>query len=387
LTQSAVASRESLPRTPATIVAEAVVVASGLAFVGAAWWLDVGWLVRRFGLESSHLYFAAIERGVLVVAGLALILIARPKLGRWVARVGGAESLATCVRFALALSLSLVASEVGLRALRLPRGCHEMAPSTAAKDPRYGWLFKPSTSVTMEFAGRPVRLDFNADHNRARSPADLPDPARPTILFVGESVTAGHGLAWDETFPAIVGAALGVQVVDLGVDGYSAEQAFLRLVDALPRFERPVAIVTFFIPSLVDRYERFDHPRLVFDGEMPRNVPPTFLQGLRLTEALRGCFGYREEGAIQTTGEIFQRTARLAKGRGARALFVAPYLGAGWPRVDGFLVEELLVRPGLTVVDPRFGFEPIPGDNHPNAASTRRLAEAVASALAELAGR
>jgi hypothetical protein len=51
-------------------------------------------------------------------------------------------------------------------------------------------------------------------------------------------------------------------------------------------------------------------------------------------------------------------------------------------------VQELLAKEGLTVVDPDFHFEPIPGDNHPNVASTRRLADAVVEALqSELAGR
>ena len=95
------------------------------------------------------------------------------------------------------------------------------------------------------------------------------------------------------------------------------------------------------------------------------------------------------EWAIETTGEIFRRTARLAAERSARAIFVTPFLGTDWPRKDGYLIDELLVREGLTVVNPRFGFERISADDgHPNAAATRRLAEAVLDALrVELAAR
>ncbi|MGO8999958.1 MAG: SGNH/GDSL hydrolase family protein [Polyangiaceae bacterium] len=372
------------------VIAELLVVAAGLSLLGGAWALNVEWLERRFGLETGHTYFLTIERAILIAAAVALIVVARPKVGRWTERVGTAEALGACFRIGLAFVLAIVASEVGLRILKLPRR-YDMAVTSEAlgeTNPRYGWLFKASKSITIETAGRPIRYDFNAEHNRARSVDDLPDPSRPSLLFVGESITTGHGLQWDESYPAIVGEALNLQVVNLGVEGYASDQAFLRLLDALPRFEHPVAIVTLFLPGLVNRVERVDHPRMVFDGAEVKLVPPGFVQSLRLTQAFRESFDFHPEWAIQTTAEVFQRTARLAKERGARAIFVTPYLGTNWPRGDGYLVQELLVREGLTVVDPNFGFEPIPGDNHPNVASTRRLAEAIISTLqAELAHR
>jgi hypothetical protein len=236
---------------------------------------------------------------------------------------------------------------------------------------------------------RSVEYAFDAEHDRARATTQDPDPRRPTILFAGESIVAGHGLAWQETLPALVGEALGVQVVDLGVDAYGSDQAFLRLADALPRYERVVAVVTLFFPALVDRVAWPDHPRVAFEDHAVRVTPPTGSgwDDLRLLRLAREVLPYRDEAAIQLTGEVFVETARLARERGARALFLAPYLGRG-PRDDRYLVDELLVKPGLTVVDPDWRFEPIRGDGHPNAASTRRLAETVVAALEqELARR
>ena len=119
---------------------------------------------------------------------------------------------------------------------------------------------------------------------------------------------------------------------------------------------------------------------MVFDGVEVKLVPPSFVQNLRLTQAFRESFDFHAEWAIQTTAEVFRRTARLAEERGARAIFVTPYLGKK-PRGDEYLIEEVLVRQGLTVIDPDFDFEPIPVDNHPNAASTHRLAEAIVAAI------
>ncbi|MGO8998932.1 MAG: hypothetical protein ACLQVI_36870 [Polyangiaceae bacterium] len=372
-------------------VAESLVAAVGLASLAGACALRVEWLQRRFGLEAEHMSYPWIERAILVAVGAALLFGARPWVGRWAEQVSAREALATCFRFGLAFVLAIVASEVGLRILKLPRR-YTMGLAKECNgemSPRYGWLLKASNSLTLDFGGRAIRYDVNADHNRARSVDDLPDPTRPTIFFVGESITMGHGLMWEESLAGIVGDALNLQVVDLGVDGYASDQAFLRLLDTFPRFEHPVAIVTLFLPDLMlSRVERVDHPRMIFDGLEVKLVPPDFIQNLRLTQAFRESFGYHKEWAIETTAEVFRRTQQMADERGAKAIFVTPDLGTTCPRNDGYFIEELLVRKGRTVVNPCFGFEGIPVDNHPNAASTRRLADAVLASLqTELARR
>jgi hypothetical protein len=364
------------------VVAELLVVCLGLGLMAGAWALDVEWLQRHFGLQAGHEYYLTDERAILVTVAIALIVAARPKVGRWTERVGAAEAVGASLRIGIAFVLAIVASEVGLRILKLPRR-YDMAVTSEAlgeTNVRYGWIFKASKSITIETAGRPIRYDFNAEHDRDRSVDDLPDPARPSLFFVGESITSGHGLEWEESYPAVVGEELGLQVVNLGVEGYASDQAFLRLLDALPRFAHPVAIVTVFLPTMISRLERVDHPRMVFDGVEVKLVPPSFVQNLRLTQAFRESFDFHAEWAIQTTAEVFRRTARLAEERGARAIFVTPYLGKK-PRGDEYLIEEVLVRQGLIVIDPDFDFEPIPVDNHPNAASTRRLAEAIVAAI------
>jgi hypothetical protein len=380
--------RKSLagPGVSARIVGEALVVAAAAGLLVGAWQLDQTWLERRFGLE--HPEYVGRERAALVVVGIALLFVRRV-VGRWAGRVGAVEALGACFRIALSIVLAFAASEVGLRALNLPWRTGVATDCLAEPSPRYGWLFKASKSFTIEEGGRPIHRHFDADHNRAKSVDDVPDPKRPTIFFVGESITAGHGLEWEETLPAIVGDALDLQVVNLGVEGFAADQGFLRLLDTLPRFERPVAVVTVFLPLMVGRIQRVDHQRLLFEGDEPKLVPTGFVQGMRLTQVFRELSGFQAEWAIQTTAEVFRRTARVAKERGARPVFVTPYVQDGWPRRDGYLVQELLVRQGLTVVDPEFRFERISNDDsHPNPASTRRLAEAVIAELrTELAVR
>jgi hypothetical protein len=379
--EEGVKASERLPRARRDrLVAEGLVVAAGLGLLAGAWWLNVEWLTRRFGLE--HPEFLEVERAVLVGAAIGLIVIARPLLGRWVQRVGGGEALAAWLRVVLSIVLAFVASEVVLRVTKYPRP-HGVNKTDCLAEPsdHYGWLFKASKSITIDLAGRPIRYDFNADHDRAASAEDNPDPARPTILFAGESVMAGHGLTWEESLPAIVGDALKLQVANLAVDGYAADQSFVRLMDAIPHFQRPVAVVSLFLPLMVNRMGRLDHPRLAFEGNEAKFLPPRPIQSLRLTQVFDESIDFHPEWEIQSAAEIFRQTARLARERNARMVFVTPYLGRDWPRKDGYLIENLLVREGYTVVNPNYGFEPLPGDGHPNAASTRRLAEAVIEAL------
>src|SRR5438093_557515 len=77
--------------------------------------------------------------------------------------------------------------------------------------------------------GRRVTYAINADGNRAPAADSVADPALPTILFTGESFAIGWGVAYEKTYPALVGAALGVQAINLAVVGFSSDQAYQRV--------------------------------------------------------------------------------------------------------------------------------------------------------------
>src|SRR5260370_16254156 len=72
----------------------------------------------------------------------------------------------------------------------------------------------------------------------------------------------GHGLTWEESVPAQVGALLGMQSANLAVHGFASDQAYLRLLAELPRFGRPAAVVSLFMPALFDRNLDDDRPHL-----------------------------------------------------------------------------------------------------------------------------
>jgi hypothetical protein len=370
----------------ARTIAELGVLALAAPFFGWAAWVDRAWLVRHWSVDEGSAGTAAAWRLGPLVVGLVLAVVVRPRIGRWVDGVGGREAAASLVNVALAAVLALVASEVALRVAGRPKK-HDFKGSCdnemGEPDAHTGWLWRASFERTVMQGGRPVHFVFDAHHDRISRPGVEEDPDRPTVLLVGESFVAGHGLEWRESLAGLLEEGLGVQVVDLGVDGYGNDQAFLRLVDAAPRFRHLVAVVTLFRPDLIERIAWADRPRLSFEGDGPVVLPrqPGFVRDLRIVRVISDLLPYRDEDSIRLGARIFRETAKLSAARGARAIFLTPTLGRSGPPSDEYLVRELVTAQGLEAVDPDWRYEPLPGDNHPNPASTRRLAAALIEAL------
>ena len=131
-----------------------------------------------------------------------------------------------------------------------------------ASDPRLGWTLVPARTGHSTIAGRDIDYSIDPAGYRVRRVDEPVDPEQPTILFIGESVMFGEGLTWEESVPAQVGARMGIQSANLAVHGFSSDQAYLRLVTELPRFRRPVAVVSLFMPALFGRNLDDNRPRL-----------------------------------------------------------------------------------------------------------------------------
>jgi hypothetical protein len=389
-------SRES-PYPLARLVVEAVCVGLGLAAFAWAWRADLRYCERNllfqyWAFDAGERAKAVAWRVAAVVVGCALVFLVRPRAGRFVARHGGVEAAMASLRMGLGLVLAFVASELALRVLHLPHApdrAHTTEVLIGEEDARYGWRYIGPRKATLDQGRRPIEYAIDADHDRAPAPDFVPDLEAPTLLFTGESITVGHGLTWGETYPALVGSALDLQVVNLGVHGYGTDQAFLRLYDELPRFRRPVAVVTIFLAPMAVRMTNDDHPRLELDGLVPKVVPAHgFFHDLHVAQVERLLLPHPGDGALRMAARIFRETDRLARERGAKAVFVAPRFDSQEPRGDAYLIRELFTDQGLTVVDVDYKFEPLPDDGHPNAAATKRLADAVTLAIrAEVARR
>ena len=84
----------------------------------------------------------------------------------------------------------------------------------------------PARTGHSTIGSRGVDYAFDPAGYRVRRVDEPVDPDRPTIVFVGESVMFGEGLAWEESVPAQVGAMMRMQSANLAVHGFGTDQAY-----------------------------------------------------------------------------------------------------------------------------------------------------------------
>jgi hypothetical protein len=371
------------PSFAARVMAELVIGALGVALVICALAANQPWLDRHF-LPSflfphdSYVLAETVVRWVMGGVGLLLLVRTRPRLGRHAARAP-----AMLPKILLAVVVALGLSEMTLREMHL-RPTEWLSPDEEPRrqpDPRLGWTLVPARVGHNSIAGR--RIEYAIDPAGYRvAGLDTPvDPTRPTIVCIGESVMFGEGLLWPESIPAQVESMTGIQTANLAVHGFGNDQAFLRLQTELPRFRRPVAIVSLFMPALFGRNLDSDRPHLgpglVWLPAQPRS---------RLASLASMLVPYRRDETIdrgvQVTRDVLHATIDLARSREATPVIVVPQFGPEAPN-ERLLRTRVLDDAGLPSVvvqiDPTWR---LPWDRHPDP----RAAHAIAAAIAAKVG-
>ena len=369
-------------RLLARVAAEVVIAAAGGVLLAWALAADQQWFDRHFlpAFFVSHDAYQLVQwsaRAAAAAIGLTLALVVRKRIGRFVA-----HTPARAVHAAMAVVLAVGASELILQQLHLHAAQEEPAGQEPRRrlHPRLGWIFVPARAALHGEGGRVVEYAFDAAGYRVRRADEPVDPDRPTILFTGESMMVGEGLTWEESVPAQTAAILGVQSANMAVSAYASDQAYLRLEAELPRFRRPLAVITLFTPSLFDRNMDDDRPHLE-----PGLVWRPAADRSRLMTILRLVVRYRKvetiERGIAVTREILRATSDLARARGAVPLIVVPQFAREEP-AERALRQRILDGADLPVVRVELdGGWRIPGDGHPDARAAHAMATAIADRL------
>ena len=358
----------------------AVVVAAGLLALWAAS-ADVSWFERhvapRYCIDLPTWPWHA-ARAAAVALALFLALVVRSRLGRAVATWPGRELALTSVGIAIGLVAALGVGELVLRRIqwdeRAAAEHQELPPGDL--DPRLGWTFRPSLTRTFDADGRPVEYAINARGERAPRPDDAGDPDAPTLVVAGESIAFGYELEWSETLPALVGRALGLQVINLGVPAYGTDQAYLRILDALPRLSRPRLVVLVFVPQEIRRNISPARRRFVVgdDGSLVPARAATGLGAWRLTRLWHD-EPFHDDEPIRLTRAILLATAAAVRARGAEPLFLVTNYGPacrGQWMIGRLFADLPHVRVDLDAEDVYSRTDP-----HPNTRGARKLANAI----------
>jgi len=340
-------------------------------------WLDRHFLPSWFLPRHWYVVLEACVRVVMAALGGSLALFARPRIGRVVARAP-----ARALHAAIAAILALGAGELVLRRVHL-RAAEWLVPDEEPRrrvDSRLGWTFVPARTGHNTVGGRVIEYALDPAGYRVRRVDEPVDPEQPTVLFTGESVMFGEGLTWEESIPAQVAAIMGIQSATLAVHGFASDQAYLRLQTELPRFRRPVAVVSLFMPALFGRNLDDDRPHLA-----PGLVWLPAEPHARLASIAKLLVPYRSvetvERGVTVTRAVLQASVDLTRARGATPLIVVLQFGPE-AEVEQALRRRILDEAGLPYA--QVGIDAawrLPWDRHPNPRAAHAIAEAVASRL------
>lgn len=380
------------------VLVELLVAALGVPLLVFAWRADRDWSEDHLTPflcatgPADHRHAAAL-RWVAALLGGALLLVARPILGRWAARSGAAKTWSAGARVGVAALMALVVGDLGLRLVEKKppkKDCTDV--DFYRHDPTYGWGHLSSATLTCNIGGRAIDYTTNAFEARTRAKDDVTDLSRPSILFTGESVAWGDSVTYDEHYSTLVGAHFGVQSVNYAVGNFAADQAYLRAQEALAKLARPLAVVTLTLPVEIPRALARDDSRLVLTptGSLePMDPAPAFLRESPLLKLLRALVPYHGDDAVDISRAALEATARAARSRGAYPLVVfTPFNYGkpcepgpdGHPRVFHRLLDHA-DTPFVSVdIDPAWEL-----DGHPDARGHRMIAEAIERALVDAA--
>jgi hypothetical protein len=365
------------------LAAQVVVTALGWACLAVVFVTNDAWLERHilpefFQPRAEQQRTQMVVHGVLIALTLILWIWVRPRVGRWAARKSGRELAADVLPTLIAVVLALIAGEFLLR--HLPWFSTHQLPTQREplrrRDPVTGWAYQEARVGRGVLGGRTIEYAFDAAGHRVRRAGEAVDYARPSVVFVGESIISGHGVAYDESIPARVGARLGLQPADLAVGGFATDQMYLRFTSEWPKYRRPRALVILFMPSLFHRNLEHDRPHLA-----PGLVWRPASDDWRLIQIARRLVPYRSdqelEDGVAVTRQALGAMVGRAREKGATPLILVPELTpetAEEARLRGRVLAGL---PYLKVaIDPAWR---VAGNRHPDARADARLAEAVAA--------
>jgi hypothetical protein len=368
------------------------IAAAGAALLVWAWHAGSPWFERHVLFSycvtnPNEQRFVTVARRIGAILGALLLLIA-PLLVRWGSRRRPIDVLTRVAAVVAAVVAALGTAELWLRhrESRAQQRPEVIITPINRYDSRIGWTFEPNQRRVLMLGGRKITYYINANGDRARSLQDLPDRSRPTILIAGESATFGHALHYDETFGGLIEHDTGIQVVNLSVTGYGLDQQYLHLVDELPKYEHPIAVIVPFLLCQLARtgVSASERPHLALgkDGALVQ-VPahPRWRIAKLWTDE-----PYHSDDQLDTASAILAATAKVIEARGIRPTFLV--LNADGCRLgDGlslpWVVHELFERPHLPYVRFQAADDEVitPIDRHPDARANRRLSEVLERAL------
>jgi hypothetical protein len=302
--------------------------------------------------------------------------------------------------FAAGLLISLAAGELMLRFFPPfqphPQYCVGdpiARPGTNfVPDPEFGWRMRPNHEFVVDTEEYHVAYRSNSLGFRDGTRADTSEKSRKIVL-VGDSFAFGQGVAYDQTFGALIESRLpSTAVHNLALQGFGIDQMW-NVVKSVGLPMRPDLVIVAFISDDFSRSLDKSFYKLVGESVLERQTPadrPNLL--IRFLERhSRLWAGYRQADRLlghhlgvgtwwNLNRALLDATRGACHEAGARTLFV--YLPTRTLRTFPAL-RSYMQATAADFVD--LGNEPLPSprpliypvDGHPNAEGHRYVADAI----------
>jgi hypothetical protein len=154
-------------------------------------------------------------------------------------RIAGRLLLMTAPVFGILLVLEIAVRVAGPPTGQDPR--HDEGFITAQPSAELGWIFPADTTGVFRSSGRHTPLATNAWGLRSGPVSDA-DTTR--LLVLGDSYAFGWGVAADSSFGTLLGKALGMEVVNGAIPGYSITQQILMMDFVTARTDVDLVVAT-----------------------------------------------------------------------------------------------------------------------------------------------
>jgi hypothetical protein len=134
-----------------------------------------------------------------------------------------------------------------------------------------GWALEPGARGVSRRTGRPVEYRINSRGLRDDETSDDKPAGVVRIVALGASRTFGYGLPIEEHFTRLLERDCpGVEVVNMGVDGFGVDQALLQLEHEGWRYQPDLVLA--YVDTLDDRHLHVvrwgrPKPRFVLEGD------------------------------------------------------------------------------------------------------------------------
>jgi len=271
---------------------------------------------------------------------------------------------------------------------------YAMGIKERAGDPRIGHVHRPNSEATL--MGVPVRI--NGDGFRDRDyPVERTGARR--LVFLGDSLTFGWGVAEDLRFESILEREFGkrapTEIINLGTGNYNTVQEVELFLAKGMKYKPDEVVVFWFINDAeptphVSRWELLGHSRFVtFFWSRLKTLLSRVDERKSFQGYYAGLYGDAEPGWIAEQ-EAFVKLKRAADAGGFRLKVVLlPELhdpahqpfAAQHAKVMAFLarngIEALDVTPAFKDVKEPLKLWVAPDDAHPNADAHAIIAKAV----------